>query len=479
MIPENHARFSLDEIVAACAGRVAAAGRGPLAGVVTDSRAVRPGSIFVALRGVRHDAHAFVPQAFAAGAGAVIVDREIGMAPVGVSVIVVRDTLRALGDLAAFHRRRFPVPVVAITGSVGKTTTKDLAAEGLSALGLRVHKTPGNLNNLIGVPLTLLGLGPDHDVAVLELGMNVPGEIARLAEICAADVAVVTAVAEVHTEGVGSLHGVAREKGALLLGVSSEGTAVFTADDEVLASWAEQSPARSKITFGLREGADVRLLSFRLAGARTLATYEVGGERLDLELRLLGEGPARSAAAALATVLALRGRDAIDAAAQRIAQAAPSEGRARPLPGLRGSTILDDAYNASPRATVLALRTAAELARGVGGRAIAVLGDMRELGAESARLHEEVGAAAIAAGIAVLVCCGEQMRTAAHSALTAATTGGLSGVRIERVADADEVIGLLRDLIEPGDVVLVKGSRAMALDRVVAALQAESGEEAP
>jgi UDP-N-acetylmuramoyl-tripeptide--D-alanyl-D-alanine ligase len=408
--------------------------------------------------------------------------------PAGAAVIVVADTLRALGDLAAFHRRRFAAPVVAITGSVGKTTTKELTAAGLEALGLRVLKSAGNLNNLVGVPMTLLGLEKQHEAAVIEIGMNVPGEIARLAEIALPDVAVVTAVAEVHTEGVGSLDGVAKEKGALLVALDPEGAAVHTADDASLAPWVAESRAGTKISFGTEES-DVRLLKHEISHGRTVAAIGVRAldAVLEVELSLLGEGPARSATAALAAILALRGAESAEAAVRGFASVKPREGRARPLQGPHGSTILDDAYNASPRSTSLALRTASDLAAEAGGRPIAVLGDMKELGAESERLHEEVGAAAVAAGIAILVCCGEEMRAAARGALTAATSSGVTGIRIESVLDPAESIELLRDLVQPGDVVLVKGSRSMAMERVVDALRADAGllsgelseEEAP
>jgi UDP-N-acetylmuramoyl-tripeptide--D-alanyl-D-alanine ligase len=476
-IPRNEARFTLDEVATACSAHVAIVGREAFAGVVVDSREVFPGAIFVALRGARHDAHAFLPQAFASGVGAVIVDREIGEVPPGVSVLVVPDTLRALGDLAAFHRRRHSIPVVAITGSVGKTTTKDLTAAGLRALGLRVHETPGNLNNLVGVPMTLFGLGRDHDVAVLELGMSVPGEIARLAEIATPDVAVVTAVAEAHTEGVGTLEDIAREKGALLLALCPEGAAVWTADDPLIAPYGVRSAARTKLTFGLRDDADVRLIEHRLVGLRTHLVLAIGDESLPVELDLVGEGPARSAAAAIATVLATRGRDALETAIVGMSGLQPREGRACPLKGPRGSTILDDTYNASPRATALALQTAVELARRSGGRAIAVLGDMRELGPESTRLHERVGDVAVAAGVAVLICCGEEMRAAAGSAERASATRGTTGMRIESVADTTTAFELVRDLVRKGDVVLVKGSRTMQMERVVEALSALAREE--
>ncbi|UJR80111.1 UDP-N-acetylmuramoyl-tripeptide--D-alanyl-D-alanine ligase [Sandaracinus amylolyticus] len=487
-IPANSARFSIDELAVATRGTVAASTDRPLVGVVTDSRAVTPGCIFVALRGAKHDAHDFVATVIAAGAGALVVSQPVS-APAGVAVVIVPDTLRALGDLALAHRRRFPIPLVAVTGSVGKTTTKELTAAGLEALGLRVLRSAGNLNNRIGVPMTLFTLGPDHDVVVIEMGMNVPGEIARLTEIAAPSVGVVTAVAEVHTEGVGGIEGVAREKGALLLGLDEEAAAVFTADDGILAPYAERSPARTKLSFGLAEGTDVRLADLQIELDGTRCVYVVRGlnEFVNAKLALIGEGPARCGAAAIAAIVALRGADAVHVALEGIQRVAPGEGRARPVPGVGGTIILDDAYNASPRSTELALRTCCELARVRGGRAVAVLGDMLELGVESERLHESVGEAAVASGVALLVCCGPEMRAAARGALTAGMASGVSGIRIERLDDPTEAIALVRAFVEPNDVILVKGSRSMRMERVVEGLRevdafgntAPGSEEAP
>jgi UDP-N-acetylmuramoyl-tripeptide--D-alanyl-D-alanine ligase len=472
-LPVNRAAFTVEEIAAATGGQVIAPAGRMLAGVSTDSRHAPPGSIFVALVGESHDGHAFVPQACAAGAGALIVSRDVG-APKNVAVIRVADTLRALGDLAAAHRRRFEVPVIAITGSVGKTTTKDLTTAALEALGLRVHATAGNLNNLIGLPLTLLALEAEHQVVVLEMGMNTPGEIARLAAIAQPTIGVVTSVAEVHTEGVGSIDAIAREKGALFAHLPASGGAVSTADDVILAPYLEKSPAATRVRFGIADDADVCLARYTITREGTHCELAIRGveERVNVTLALLGEGPARSATAAIAAIYAFRGAVAVPAAAAGLARVRPGEGRARPLPGPNGSMLIDDAYNASPRSTELALRAVAEIAAGGGGRAIAVLGDMKELGGETERLHEELGGVAVAAGIAILVCCGEAMRATARGALTASLASGVSGIRIESVASPTEATELVRELILPTDVVLVKGSRSMHMERVVDALRA-------
>ncbi len=215
-IPQNEATFVLGEMAATCSGRIDPGCAGKrVRGVVTDSRAVQPGQLYVALRGETHDGHKFLAQAHAQGACAALVERA-DQAPAGLPIVVVQDTRRALGDLAHLHRSRWAKPVVAITGSAGKTTTKELTAAVLGALGHNVLRTQGNLNNDIGVPMTLLGLTAAHDVAVIELGTSAPGEIARLAQIARADVGVVTTVSLAHTAGLGTLAAVADEKCALL-----------------------------------------------------------------------------------------------------------------------------------------------------------------------------------------------------------------------------------------------------------------------
>lgn len=482
-IPTNSASFSIDELALAARGAIGARTDHALVGITTDSRAVRPGSVFVALRGETHDGHEHIGAAVTAGAAALVVSTPVEV-PAGVGVVIVDDTLRALGAIASAHRHRFAVPVIAITGSAGKTTTKELTSAALEELGMRVHRTAGNLNNLIGVPMTLLGIDATHDAVVVEMGMNVPGEIATLAEMTRPTIGVVTCVSEVHTAGVGDLAGVAREKGALLLALDADAAAVFTSDDTILAPYVAQSAARTKIAFGVEADTDVRLAEPSLGGGRTNCSYAVRGlnEFVTVDLALMGEGPARCGAAALAIVLALRGAESVRAAAPGLARVVPTPGRAHPVPGPEGSLLLDDTYNASPRATALALRTTADLAAQRGGRAIAVLGDMLELGAESERLHEEVGAAAVAAGVEILVCCGTEMRAAARGALAATTASGVSGVRIERLDDPLQAIELVRDAVSEGDVVLVKGSRSMRMERVVEALRLAadvSGEGEP
>lgn len=474
-VPSNQAAFGAEEIVRATGATELAPPARRLCGVTTDSRGVEPGNVFVALRGASHDGHAYVPQAIASGAHAVVVERTLD-APEGVGVYRVDDTLSALGALAALHRRRYDVPVVAITGSVGKTSTKELAAAALLGLGRHTAYTRGNLNNRIGVPMTLFTLGPEHDAAVIEVGMNVPGEIADLTAMTAPTVGVVTAVAEVHTEGVGGIEGVAREKGALLAGLAEGATAVWNADEPRLALYAEASKARRKIGYGRGETADVRLVRWELDGLTTRASYRVPSREhpLELALAMLGEAAATNAAAALAIALAIDPAR-LDEAAEAIAAVPPHAHRMVPVELSTGLLVIDDTYNASPRSTSAAVETAALLAEARGGKLVAVLGDMLELGSHAERLHAEVGREAIRAGARALVACGELMTHAGKAALSSAMERRGERAKIVLLRSPEDAAGCVRELARPGDVILVKGSRGMRMERVVEAL-AEQGQ---
>lgn len=463
-IPDNEARFTAAELVAATGAR--GDFDGEVTGVQLDSRRVRPGELFVALRGETHDGHDHAKAAAARGARAVLVSRPVE-AP-GAAVLEVPDTLAALGALGAAHRRRFDVPVIGVTGSVGKTTTKDLLGAALEALGKAPLVTRGNLNNRIGVPMTLLTLDPSHGAAVIEMGMNEPGEIADLARMAAPRIGVVTAVAEVHTEGVGSIEGVAREKGALLQALSPEGVAVWNGDDAILAPEAARSPARTKLSFGRGEGLDVRLVEHALDESGTRARYDVRGTALEARLSLLGGHAAVNGAAVLAAISALA-PEALERAAVGMARVAPPEHRM--CPRLVGEwLIVDDTYNASPRSMRAALEACAELARGRGAGVVAVLGDMLELGRRERELHEEVGRAVAKIGAKALIACGERMSEAGRAALQATMESGGRRTRVVILKRVEDAAACVREAASPGDVVLVKGSRGMRMERVVDAL---------
>jgi UDP-N-acetylmuramoyl-tripeptide--D-alanyl-D-alanine ligase len=476
-IPENRARFSLSEIATATAGQLIGADE-QVTGVAIDSRAVARGGLFVAVRGDSHDGQAYVPAAVAAGSAGLLVSTGAPCAD-ATPRVEVADTTRALGDLAAYHRTRWGGQVVAITGSAGKTTTKELTAAALGAAGARVLKTVGNLNNQFGVPMMIFCAGPEHDCAVLELGTSGPGEIARLGEIARPQVAVVLLAALAHTAGLKSLEAVADEKSALWGALDPGGIAIVNADDPEL-----MKRVRSDVTtlsFGKRQGATVRLLSVELRGTRTSARIEVVGVgELELSLRLLGEAPAIDACAAIAAVLALH-PDAdrvasLHAAIAAIALVEPTAGRLACSETSAGVTLIDDSYNANPSSMALALETLVALAQQTGGRSLALLADMSELGSFSQVEHARIGELAVRAGVDVLVGAGPEM---AHATSAAAriSAGRLAPhpTRVAHVMTPIDAVSLVQSLCRKRDVVLIKGSRSMAMERVVAALMQKLG----
>ncbi len=444
--------------------------------VCTDSREVRPGDVFVALVGDNRDAHQFIAEVVARGAGIVVVSHDV-VVPASAAIVRVEDTLAALGRLGTWQRTssssgraKHLGAVVGITGSVGKTTTKEMCAAALNALEPRANvvATHGNLNNLVGVPRTLLTIDGNTTHAIVEMGMNVPGEIAKLCDIARPDVGIVTNIAAVHTEGVGSIAGVAREKGALLTALPESGTAIYDADEPLLAPYVAASKASQKLGFGKSPNAAVRL-SWRVASATGQTVgyriREREGEEIVLDLPLLGEGAAKNAGAALALAWALEGERGVEAAKRGMASLRPEPGRLCPIPGPGNTVLVDDSYNASPRSVVNAIDTATEIARGTNGRLVAVLGDMLELGALETEMHALVGEHVALAGVSLFVACGKRMRTAAEEAREMG-----ADLVIEVDDPMDAVREVERFLIE-GDVVVIKGSRGMRMERVVEGLR--------
>ncbi len=432
-----------------------------IAGVTTDSRDAVAGTLFVALRGQRFDAHDFVADVMAAGAGAVLVERRIA----GVDArrqLVVGDTLRALGDLAAFVRRRSSMRVVAITGSNGKTTTKEMIAaicEEFCGSPDKVLKTRGNLNNLIGLPLTVLRAVGDEVVGVLEMGMNQPGEIARMAEIARPDFAVVTNVGHAHLEGLGSLAGVAEAKGELYAGLPNDSVIVVNLDDEWVRRIAQKFAGR-RVTYG--SGGDVAAHAVRDFGVDGVGfDLVVAGEKRTVRLPHLGAHNVANALAAAAVAHAMGiGIDVVAAGLSR--RTAPAM-RMQVVRLGNGTTIINDAYNANPESTDAALQAVRRLP----GRSVAVLGDMWELGAEGRRVHREIGARAATLGFAVVVAAGDF----AEEMCAGAVAAGLDPAAARPCATAAEAAAAVAGLWRSGDVILVKGSRGMRMEAAVAALE--------
>jgi UDP-N-acetylmuramoyl-tripeptide--D-alanyl-D-alanine ligase len=461
--------FTVQDIVRATQGALVAGDLGiPVTGVSIDSRSLGVGEAFFAIHGHRLDGHAFLAEAAARGAACLVVHTLPDEPPANVPLVLVEDTTRALGALGAWHRRRFSIPVVAVTGSNGKTTTKELAA-GVLATRWTVLRPERSFNNQWGLPLTLLRIGPEHQAVVIEIGTNARGEIATLAAIAVPTVAVVTTVAAVHTEFLGSLEGVREEKVALVRALDADGLAVLNADDPRVAGMAADTRARV-VTYGRDARADVRAIGEVLDDERGLTlTLEAGGVRQPVTLALAGRHNVTNALAAAATGIALG--FSLAEIVQGLGGVAPVAGRCvwRQAGDV---TILDDTYNASPVSVKAGLETVA--ARRQGRRVIVVLGDMLELGGISDDAHREVGRQVAALPADEFIGLGRGMQVAVEAAREA----GLAEARGFTTFE-DTVAHLLKRLTA-GDLVLVKGSRGMRMERVVDALVARlarSGRE--
>jgi UDP-N-acetylmuramoyl-tripeptide--D-alanyl-D-alanine ligase len=437
----------------------------PVAGVSIDTRTLAVGEVFFAIVGHERDGHAFLDDAAARGAACLVVsslpDDLRGSTP----VVLVEDTTRALGRLAAYHRARFSLPVAAVTGSNGKTTTKEMMASVLGALG-PVLKPESSFNNQWGLPLTLFRLGPEHRAAALELGANQPGEIAALARICRPTVGIVTVVASAHTEFFGSLDGVQAEKSALVRAIPPEGAVVLNTDDARVLAMREQAAARV-LTYGTSAAADVRAVGPAVETAEGVRfALAMGGQERSVRLAFAGRHNVVNALAAAGAGRALG--LGLDQIAAGLEAARPAKGRCvwRRSGGI---TILDDTYNANPSSLIAALDT---LAAGAGAaRRVVVLGDMLELGAGGEAAHREAGRAIAAAGVAELIGLGRHARTAVEAARAAGLAESHHTATFE-----DTVVLLLKRLV-PGDALLVKGSRGMRMEQVVDALMGRFGGE--
>jgi UDP-N-acetylmuramoyl-tripeptide--D-alanyl-D-alanine ligase len=455
------ALLTVQEIVRATQGALVV---GDLAvsvnGVSIDTRTLVVGDAFFAIRGARLDGHDFVTDAAGRGASCVVVHHVPDPIPTGVPVVLVEDTTRALGRLGAAHRAKFNIPVVAVTGSNGKTTTKEMIAAVL-ATRWRVLKPESSFNNQWGLPLTLLRLTPEHEALVVEIGTNQRGEIAALTELAAPTVGVVTTVAAVHTEFLGSLAGVREEKVALVRGLPAEGWAILNADDARVAGMAGDTGARV-LTYGQSPTATVRAVGEveeKPEGLRV--TLETRGERESVTLALAGRHNLTNALAAAAVGVAL-GLD-IQEIGRGLARARAVKGRCawREAGGVR---ILDDTYNANPASVKAALDTV--VAHRGSRRLLVVLGDMLELGGVAEEAHREVGRRVVEIGAVEFVGMGKHMRLAVEAAHAA----GLAEAR--HTTTFEDTVAHLLKRVASGDLVLVKGSRGMRMERVADALAA-------
>ncbi len=434
------------------------------AGVSSDSRKIGEGELFIPLKGPHFDGHRFIAEALKRGAPGSLLETGQNLALQFPDRFLIRvdDSLRALGDLAHFWRKRHAVQVAAITGSNGKTTTKEMTA-GVCARRFRVLKSEGNLNNQIGLPLSLLKLGPDHEIAVLEMGMNSPGEIRRLQAIADPQISLITNIGRAHLEFLGDLEGVARAKGELWEVLRQEDWIAVNADDEWVMKLADSARCRKK-TFGIInraeiQGADIRVIPGKGVGFR-LASAD---QRRPVELSVFGRHNVYNALAA-ASVGSIAGLN-LDEIAQGLEAFQPVQGRGKPilLPG--GIHLLDDTYNSNPdslRATLSAFAEMKENHRG-----IAVLGDMLEIGVTGKEAHQQAGKMVGEMRFAHLFVFGEAGRDVAAGAMES----GMPAQKICLAGDPRELLEEMGKTLREGDWILVKGSRRMQMERVVEGLR--------
>jgi UDP-N-acetylmuramoyl-tripeptide--D-alanyl-D-alanine ligase len=447
--------LTLDQI-ANLAGASLASGD---AGVVitklsTDSRTIKPGELFVALHGENFEGHDFVEAAAKAGATGALVDLNwMGNVPNGFALLRAPDTLQAYQAVAANYRRSLPLKVLAITGSNGKTSTKDFAASVL-ARKFRVTKTEGNFNNHVGLPRTILEATSEDEVGVWEIGMNHPGEIAALSKIAAPDAAIITNIGVAHIEFMGSREAIAAEKGALAEAIAPHGTVVLNTDDPFSEAIAART--RAKVIFAGTTGGTVRAIEIRQSAEGSEFTIVEGAHRCRAQLPVAGSHMVQNALLAVAAGRAFG--LSIEECAAGLAAAPLTKARLQ-IKEIGGVQFLDDSYNANPDSMKAALRTLVEL--NTDGKRIAVLGEMRELGAESEHAHREVGETAATLGVNQLITIGDVAELIAEGARSA----GLDKVSSTR--STTEAATLLGEIAEPGDLVLIKGSRAARTEEVI------------
>jgi UDP-N-acetylmuramoyl-tripeptide--D-alanyl-D-alanine ligase len=445
----------LSEIVRVAQGHLVGDDR-EFSSVSTDTRTIKPGALFVALTGPNFDGHDFVDAAAQKGACAALVAKPL---PIAIAQVVVDDPLAALSTFAREWRRQFSIPVIGVTGSNGKTTTKEMIGAILSQLGATLV-TRGNLNNHIGVPLMLLEMGSSHRYAVIEMGANHGGEIAHLASIAEPTIGIVTNAGAAHLEGFGSLEGVAQGKGEMFTALPAEGVAVINADDKYASFWRDNRTPERAFTFGFEQPADFTAHKVKAAG-------DQGGFKIDFDLVTpLGTQPATLGLGGLHNLRNALGACAVAAAAGAtlsdlvtgLAAVRAVAGRLELKPALNGAFLVDDSYNANPSS----LKAGLDAFASFGGARWLVLGDMMELGDSADELHAEVGRYAKQAGIARLFAIGQR----SHFAVEAFGRGA------QWFKDIDSLIAEARNALAPGIAVLIKGSRSNRLERVTNALAA-------
>ena len=429
-------------------------------GVGIDSRTIRPGELFVAIKGPNHDGHDHLAGAATKGALAAIVSKEkVGETPAGFALLLVKDTQVALQQLARGYRKLLSVRVASVTGSSGKSSTKEMLATVLGTLG-PCHRTPGNLNNHFGVPLTLLGIGEQDRWAVVEIAMNAPGEIGPLAELAGPEVGLVTNIGWAHVEGTGSKEATSREKGALYRALPASGLAISNADDPMEKKTLEGCKARV-VRVGRNEKVDYRLSSIETDGTSSRFSLEGPQGRAEVRLPVPGPHMAMNAAMAMATGIELGIEP--KAAAEALQKVQLPSGRVR-LEKHGAGWLLDDSYNANPDSLAAAVATLESLPGK--GREVALLGAMAELGSFSRMLHEESGSMIARSGAALCFAVGADSKFLVEAAKKAR-----QGDWARWFANREELLAAYRREAQPDDRILVKGSRSQQMDLVAAELR--------
>ena len=454
--------FTLQEVLAATQGRcISPTGQQTFSGVSTDSRTLPAGALYIALSGEKFDGHDYAAEAIAKGAAGIVVSRVLPLT-VGVPVILVEDCRKALQDLARFHRCRFQVPLIAVTGSNGKTSTKDMIAAVLST-SLNVLKTEANFNNEIGLSQTLLRLDASHQAVVVEMGMRGRGEIAELASIALPTVGVVTNVGETHLERLGTVANIAAAKAELIEALPSSGIAVLNADDELVLAMRAKTAARV-ITYAVRNSAEVTATDIAQTAQQVSFQCTADGGSFSVTVPLPGLHTVYNALAALAVGRLLGLTE--DKIAAGLAGYQPGKMRLN-IRQYEQVTVIDDTYNASPLSMAAAIDVLAGIAK---GRKIAAIGDMLELGTVAAVAHEKVGVHLATAGAAIVITVGEM---ASHAAAAAMQNGVAMVVACQ---DHGQAVSELKKLLQPGDTLLIKGSRGMQMEKLLAVFTPTSEE---
>jgi UDP-N-acetylmuramoyl-tripeptide--D-alanyl-D-alanine ligase len=466
-------KFLLEDVLKATGGTlISKSAQSAFYGISTDTRMIKKGNLFVALKGENFDGHDFARKAVEQGASGILADDEAKMLPVlayeKAAVIKVADTLIALGDLAHDWRKRFTIPVIALTGSSGKTTTKEMIA---SIIGRKknILKTEGNLNNLVGLPQTIFKLAGEHELMILEMGTNTRGEIRRLTKIAAPDIGLITNVGPAHLEGFGSIDVVRDEKSDLFLNLSPSGIAVINLDDEAVAAGAEKWNGQ-RITFSMGTNADVTVKDIEQNGIKGVRfNLMVGGDARKVEMRIAGLHHVYNAMAAAAVAFAAGFEP--KAIAEGLAGFRPFSGRMEMIRLKNGAFLLDDSYNANPASVREALMTLKDLKANHNGYVF--LGDMLELGAEAEEMHRKIGMLIATIGITALFLQGDFSKVTAAGAIE----GGLLPENIFFLPDNEKEISYLKRQLKKGDWILVKGSRRMKMENYVNRIGDEFGSD--